>query len=47
MEPNPWPDRYYHSSSWPILTMDALENAGRQPASVYPECNLYTTLSPY
>jgi cytosine/creatinine deaminase len=26
--------------------MDALEKAGRQPASVYRECVLYTTLSP-
>ena len=26
--------------------MDALEKAGRQPASVYKECTLYTTLSP-
>ena len=26
--------------------MDALENAGRQPAKVYQECTLYTTLSP-
>jgi len=26
--------------------MDAFENAGRQPASVYRECMLYTTLSP-
>lgn len=26
--------------------MDALENTGRQPASVYRECTLYTTLSP-
>jgi len=26
--------------------MDALENAGRQKASVYRECVLYTTLSP-
>ena len=26
--------------------MDALENAGRQPAAVYRECLLYTTLSP-
>ena len=26
--------------------MDALENAGRQPASVYRECIIYTTLSP-
>ena len=26
--------------------MDALENAGRQPASVYKESVIYTTLSP-
>jgi creatinine deaminase len=26
--------------------MDALENAGRHPASVYKECVIYTTLSP-
>jgi creatinine deaminase len=26
--------------------MDALENAGRQPASVYRDCVIYTTLSP-
>jgi len=26
--------------------MDALENAGRQPAKVYKDCVLYTTLSP-
>ena len=26
--------------------MDALENAGRQPAKVYRECTMYTTLSP-
>ena len=26
--------------------MDALENAGRQPARVYRECTIYTTLSP-
>lgn len=26
--------------------MDALENAGRLPASTYRECTLYTTLSP-
>jgi cytosine deaminase len=26
--------------------MDALENAGRQPAAVYRRCVLYTTLSP-
>jgi len=32
----------------PILhgEMDAFENAGRQPAKVYRECVLYTTLSP-
>ena len=32
----------------PILhgEMDAFENAGRQPAAVYRECVLYTTLSP-
>lgn len=32
----------------PILhaEMDALANAGRQPAAVYRECTLYTTLSP-
>ncbi len=32
----------------PILhaEMDALENAGRQPAKVYRQCLLYTTLSP-
>jgi cytosine/creatinine deaminase len=26
--------------------MDALENAGRQPAHVYAHCTMYTTLSP-
>lgn len=26
--------------------MDAMENAGRQPASVYRDCIMYTTLSP-
>jgi cytosine deaminase len=26
--------------------MDALENAGRQPAGIYHQCVLYTTLSP-
>ena len=26
--------------------MDALENAGRLPASVYRDCTIYTTLSP-
>lgn len=32
----------------PILhgEMDAFQNAGRQPAAVYRECTLYTTLSP-
>jgi cytosine deaminase len=35
-------------SGSPVLhgEMDALENAGRQPASVYRECVIYTTLSP-
>ncbi len=35
-------------SGSPILhgEMDALENAGRQPADVYQNCTLYTTLSP-
>jgi cytosine deaminase len=26
--------------------MDALENAGRQPARIYRQCTIYTTLSP-
>ena len=26
--------------------MDALENAGRHPASIYRDCTIYTTLSP-
>jgi cytosine deaminase len=26
--------------------MDALENAGRQPAAIYRDCRVYTTLSP-
>jgi cytosine/creatinine deaminase len=26
--------------------MDALENAGRQPAAIYRDCRIYTTLSP-
>lgn len=26
--------------------MDALENSGRRPASVYSQCTIYTTLSP-
>jgi cytosine deaminase len=35
-------------SGSPILhgEMDAFENAGRQPASIYRQCTLYTTLSP-
>jgi len=35
-------------SGSPILhgEMDALANAGRQPAAVYQQCTLYTTLSP-
>ena len=35
-------------SGSPILhgEMDAFENAGRQPAAVYRECKIYTTLSP-
>lgn len=35
-------------SGSPILhgEMDALENAGRQPADVYKNCTIYTTLSP-
>ena len=35
-------------SGSPVLhaEMDALERAGRQPARVYRECILYTTLSP-
>jgi len=38
--------RVQKSSSILHCEMDALENAGRQPASVYRECVLYTTLSP-
>ena len=35
-------------SGSPVLhgEMDALENAGRQLASIYRECTIYTTLSP-
>ena len=35
-------------SGSPILhgEMDAFKNAGRQPAKVYRECTIYTTLSP-
>ena len=41
------PNRRVQNGS-PILhgEMDAFENAGRQPASVYRDCTLYTTLSP-
>jgi creatinine deaminase len=38
--------RVQHGSTVLHGEMDALENAGRQPASVYRECTLYTTLSP-
>jgi cytosine/creatinine deaminase len=38
--------RVQKSSSILHGEMDALENAGRQSASVYRECVLYTTLSP-
>jgi creatinine deaminase len=38
--------RVQQASSVLHAEMDALENAGRQPASVYRECTLYTTLSP-
>lgn len=38
--------RVQKSSAILHAEMDALENAGRQPASVYRECVLYTTLSP-
>jgi creatinine deaminase len=38
--------RVQQASSVLHAEMDALENAGRQPASVYKECTLYTTLSP-
>jgi len=38
--------RVQQGSSVLHAEMDALENAGRQPASVYKECTLYTTLSP-
>ncbi len=38
--------RIQHGSAILHGEMDALENAGRQPASVYRECTIYTTLSP-
>lgn len=38
--------RVQHGSSILHAEMDALENAGRQPASVYKQCAIYTTLSP-
>ncbi len=38
--------RVQHGSAILHAEMDALENAGRQPARVYREAVLYTTLSP-
>ncbi|WP_395625331.1 nucleoside deaminase [Thermomonas sp.] len=38
--------RVQHGSTVLHGEMDALENAGRQPARVYRECTIYTTLSP-
>jgi len=38
--------RVQQASSVLHAEMDALEKAGRQPANVYKECTLYTTLSP-
>ena len=38
--------RVQRGSAILLAEMDALENAGRQPASVYREAVLYTTLSP-
>lgn len=38
--------RVQHGSAVLHGEMDALERAGRQPASVYRACTLYTTLSP-
>ncbi len=38
--------RIQNGSSILHAEMDALENAGRQIASVYHDCTLYTTLSP-
>jgi len=38
--------RVQHGSVIHHGEMNALENAGRQPASIYQRCTLYTTLSP-
>lgn len=38
--------RVQHGSAVLHGEMDALENAGRLPATTYRECTLYTTLSP-
>ena len=38
--------RVQHGSTVLHGEMDALENAGRQPARVYRQCTIYTTLSP-
>ncbi len=38
--------RHQHGSAVLHGEMDALENAGRRPASVYRGCTMYTTLSP-
>ena len=38
--------RIQHGSAIRHAEMDALEHAGRQPASVYRESTMYTTLSP-
>jgi creatinine deaminase len=38
--------RVQHGSAILHGEMDALENAGRQPANVYRQCVLYTSLSP-
>lgn len=38
--------RVQHGSVIHHGEMNALENAGRQPASVYQRCTIYTTLSP-
>jgi cytosine/creatinine deaminase len=38
--------RVQHGSSVLHAEMDAIERAGRQPAAVYHDCVMYTTLSP-
>src|SRR6185503_1560098 len=38
--------RVQHASVIHHAEMNCLENAGRQPASVYQRCTLYSTLSP-